>query len=122
VADGKLGYAERGPYDAIHVGAAAAGLETPPITIFTSSPDQSVCPNYQYIISLSLSLSLSDMCSIDEAELPDALVNQLKPNGRMVIPVGTSSQVWFFSLSQVLFIYYGHTSYPVLLMIILTIM
>ncbi|CAK9193629.1 unnamed protein product [Sphagnum troendelagicum] len=49
VADGKLGYAEGGPYDAIHVGAAAA-------------------------------------------ELSDALVNQLKPNGCMVIPVGTSSQ------------------------------
>jgi len=104
VADGKLGYAERGPYDAIHVGAAAAGLETPPIAIFMSSLDQSVCPNFQFIISLclsvSLSLCLSDMRSIDEAELPDALVNQLKPNGRMVIPVGTSSQVWFFSVSH----------------------
>jgi protein-L-isoaspartate O-methyltransferase len=27
--------------------------------------------------------------------LPDALVDQLKLNGRMVIPVGTSSQVLF---------------------------
>jgi len=49
VADGKLGYADGAPYDAIHVGAAASVL-------------------------------------------PDALVDQLKLNGRMVIPVGTSSQ------------------------------
>lgn len=49
VADGKLGYVDGAPYDAIHVGAAAAVL-------------------------------------------PDALVDQLKLNGRMVIPVGTSSQ------------------------------
>jgi protein-L-isoaspartate O-methyltransferase len=32
---------------------------------------------------------------IDEAKLLDALMNQLKPNGGMVILIGTSSQVWF---------------------------
>ncbi len=71
VGDGRLGYPQGGPYDAIHVGAAGTVL------VITSL--------YPTLLFELLYLAYP---------VPESLLAQLKAPGRMLIPVGkpTSSQ------------------------------
>lgn len=66
VGDGRLGYPDRGPYDAIHVGAAAKEMPRPVSGI--------ACGRYEVDVTV-ISFDLQ-------------LIDQLAPGGRLIVPMG----------------------------------
>jgi len=76
-ADGRLGYKEGGPYDAIHVGAAAASLHQPLI-------DQLKCPGRMFI-PLGDERYMQHIWVIDKKE--DGTVEKTKMYGVSYVPL-----------------------------------
>jgi hypothetical protein len=80
VADGFNGLPEHAPYDAIHVGAAAPGVY--------HRRDAAIAI-YSILRRIRCRASCPQRLG---AEVPQALVEQLKPGGLMVVPVGVHDQ------------------------------
>lgn len=80
VGDGRQGYPEEAPYDAIHVGAAAAAV--PREVRATARRVEGPQPSPRALFLSSLFLALLMVASACQ------LLNELKPGGRLILPVG----------------------------------